>query len=105
MLELEPEEAGGGCSGAWDVNAGRAVGRIAPTPVPVVGATKVPGVTCVPWVFSVGRGGGVLVGAEVGVAVGGTVAVGMASWVSATMVNAAACAVCCTSAGFIVGVA
>ena len=62
-------------------------------------------ITCVP---DVGKGGGVSVGRAVGnvVSVGGTeVAVGMAAWVSATMVNAPASAVCCTSTGFAVGAA
>jgi len=55
----------------------------------------------------VGRGIGVKVGSGVGlgVAVGGIgVAVGMARLVIATMVQAAATAVFCTSAGAIVGV-
>jgi len=68
--ELDPEEAGGGCSGACEVKLGSAVGSSPPTPAVA---------TCVPWVLRVGRGGGVLVGAEVGVTVGGTVAVGIAS--------------------------
>src|SRR5690349_19733836 len=49
---------------------------------------------------SVGRG--MLVGISVG---GKGVAEGIASCVCATMVNAAASAVCCTSAGFTVGTA
>jgi hypothetical protein len=56
--------------------------------------------------FSVGRGKGVSVGrgVSVGVSVGGRgVLVGMAACVSATMVNAAATAVFCTSTAFIVG--
>jgi hypothetical protein len=56
----------------------------------------------------VGKGSGVGGGGRVGtgVSVGGTrVAVGMAAWVNATMVEAAAKAVPCTSAGFMVGVA
>ena len=58
--------------------------------------------------FRVGRGTGVSVGrgVSVGVSVGGRgVFVGMAAWVCATMVNAAATAVFCTSTALIVGVA
>ena len=76
-LFVEPEED---CWG-WDAIVGRAVGRTPP----------VDGVTSVPCVFNVGRGGGVLVGAAVIVAVGGAeVGVGAACCVSATMVKAAA---------------
>lgn len=60
-----------------------------------------------PGVSEVGRGKGVLEGGRVGAAVfvGGTgVAVGTAACVSATMVSAAASAVCPISTGFAVGV-
>jgi hypothetical protein len=60
-----------------------------------------------PGVPDVACGRGVLDGGRVGlgVSVGGTgVAVGTAAWVSATMVSAAASAVCCMSTGFAVGV-
>lgn len=56
----------------------------------------------------VGKETGVSVGCTVGLAVsvgGKGVDVGMAAWVSATIVNAAATAVDCTSTGFIVGTA
>jgi hypothetical protein len=59
-------------------------------------------------VLEVGRGSGVTVGGEVGLgsSVGGTrVAVGRACSVSATMVKAAASAVCWISRGSAVGVA
>src|SRR5690349_2378064 len=59
------------------------------------------------WAGSVGRGNGVNVGSGValGVSVGGNgVAVGIACWVAATMVQAAATDVFCTSAGAMVGV-
>jgi hypothetical protein len=57
---------------------------------------------------SVGKAKGVFVGRGVcvGASVGGrAVLVGMAAWVCATIVNAAATAVLCTSAAFIVGAA
>ena len=61
-----------------------------------------------PGVSEVGKGRDVLVDGKVGAAVfvGGTgVAVGRAAWVSATMVRAAASAVCPISTGLAVGVA
>lgn len=86
---LSPELAVGWAGGACWVNVGALVGSNCAVP-------------------EVGRGRGVLLGGGVrlGVSVGGIgVGLGAAPWVSATIVNAAASAVCWISTGSTVGTA
>lgn len=88
----------------WDCAGGAGWVLPALSVVEVVGA---PAGTVDPGVLDVGNGGGVLEGGSVGfaVSVGGTgVGLGTAASVSATIVNAAASAVCPTSTGLAVGV-